>query len=352
MSGQLADLVACDAVWLAGDGPHADIVVATRARLARNLAGFPFPHRAGPAALATISADLGRQLRRLPELTGGWTVDVGACEPRARQVLREKLLAGAELLTTPEHRTLIAGRDLAHVALLNAEDHLHLCAWRSGFAPGAAMTAAQAMDDALGGAFEPAFSEDCGYLTSSPGNVGTGLRLTAVLHLPGLVMADEIDKVLNALRQLEFGVRGLAGEGRTIRGALFRVGNLTTLGRDEAEIAEDFAVHVGKVIVYERAARDLLVGRDRRGLEDLAWRGLAALGHARLLTTQETWDCLSHARLGAGLDLIPGRDWSVYNRLLVRHQGAHLELAAGRALDVREKSAARADLLREHFAAW
>jgi len=164
-------------------------------------------------------------------------------------------------------------------------------------------------------------------------------------------MADEIDKVLNAMRQLEFGVRGLAGEGRTVRGALFRIGNLTTLGRDESEIAEDFAVHVGKVILYERAARELLVGRDRRALEDLAWRGLATLGTARLMTTQETWDCLSHARLGAGLDLIPGRDWSVYNRLLVRHQGAHLELAAGRALDSRGKAAARADLLREHFAA-
>jgi protein arginine kinase len=351
MSGLLADLAACDAVWMAGDGPHGDIVLATRARLIRNLAGFPFPHRAGPAELATIAADLGRQLRRLPELAGGWTVDVAACEARSRQVLREKLLAGAELLMTPEHRAVVAGRDLGHVALLNAEDHLQLCAWRSGFAPIEALAAVQGMDGALGGAFEPAFSEDCGYLTSSPGNVGTGLRLTAVLHLPGLVMADEIDKVLNALRQLEFGVRGLAGEGRTVRGALFRIGNLTTLGRDESEIAEDFAVHVGKVILYERAARELLMGRDRRGLEDLAWRGLAVLGHARLLSTQETWDCLSQARLGAGLDLVPGRDWSIYNRLLVRHQSAHLELAAGRALDSREKAAARADLLREHFAA-
>lgn len=351
MSGRLADLVACDAVWLAGDGPQADIVLSTRARLARNVAGFPFPHRAGAAALATISADLGRQLQRLPGLTGGWTVDVGACEPRARQMLREKLLTGAELLTAPEHRVLIAGRDLAQVALLNAEDHLRLCAWRSGFAPGEALAAALAMDDALAGAFEPAFSQDCGYLTSSPANVGTGLRLTAVLHLPGLVMADEIDKVLNALRQLEFGVRGLAGEGRAVRGALFRVGNLTTLGRDEAEIAEDFTVHVGKVVAYERAARELLLGRDRRGLEDLAWRGLAALQHARLMSNQETWDCLSHARLGADLELTPGRDWSLYNRMLVRHQGAHLELAAGRALDAREKSAARADLLRELLAA-
>ena len=347
----LTDLAGVDADWLAGDGPQGDIVLATRARLARNLAGFPFPHRADAAALATITADLGRHLRRLREFSPGWTVDVAACETRSRQLLREKMLAGANLLAVPEHRALVAGHDLAHIALLNAEDHLQLCAWRSGFAPAEALAAALAMDDRLAGAFEPAFSEDYGYLTSSPGNVGTGLRLTAVLHLPALVMADEIDKVLNALRQLEFGVRGLAGEGRTVRGALFRIGNLTTLGRDEAEIAEDFNAHVGKVIIYERAARELLLGRDRRALEDLVERSRATLGHARLMTSQEAWDSLSLARLGAGLGLIPGPGWGVFNRLLVRHQGAHLELAAGRIIDGRGKSAARADLLREFFAA-
>ena len=350
MSGTLAALAAVDAAWLDGLGPDGDIVLATRARLARNLAGFPFPHRAGPEALATISVDLGRRLRRLPEFVDGFSVDLAACEPRSRQLLREKMLAGDDLLAVPEHRVLVAGPDLSYVALLNGEDHLRLCAWQSGFAPDTALAAALRLDDQLAGAYEPAFSQEQGFLTASPGNVGTGLRLSAVLHLPGLVMADEIDKVLNALRQLEFGVRGLAGEGRTVRGALFRIGNLTTLGRDEAEIAGDFAAHVGKVIVHERAARELLLGRDRRALEDLAWRGRAALANARLLTTHETWDCLSHARLGGGLGLVPAPDWGVFNRLLVRNQGAHLELAAGLRLDGRERSAARADLLREYFA--
>lgn len=351
MNPILEELAATDAAWLAGDGPQADIVLATRARLARNLAGFPFPHRAGDAALATITADLGRQLRRLPEFVPGWTVDVAACEPRSRQLLREKLVAGADLLAHPDHRALLAGADLSHVALLQAEDHLQLCAWRSGFAPAEALAAVLAMDDRLAGAFAPAFSDEYGYLTASPGNVGTGLRLSAVLHLPALVMADEIDKVLNALRQLEFGVRGLAGEGRTIRGALFRIGNLTTLGRDEAEIAEDFNAHVGKVIIYERAARELMLERDRRALEDLVWRARTTLAHARLMTAQEAWDGLSHARLGVGTGLVEGPDWGVFNRLLVRHQGAHLELGAGRTLDSRARSAARADLLREFFAA-
>lgn len=351
MSAMLQAIAARDAAWLDGTGPEADIVLATRARLARNLTDFPFPHRAPDAALATIAIDLGRRLGAAPGMADGFNVDLGACEPRSRQVLREKLLAGDDLLAAPEHRALVAGPDLSLVALVNGEDHLRLCAWRSGLAPLEALAAALELDEALSGAYEPAFSQEQGFLTASPGNVGTGLRLSAVLHLPGLVMADEIDKVLNALRQLEFGVRGLAGEGRTVRGALFRIGNLTTLGRDEAEIAADFALHVGKVIGHERAARELLAARDRVGLEDLACRGCAALAHARLMSTQETWDCLSHARLGRGLGLVAAPDWGVFNRLLVRHQGAHLELAAGRRLDGRERSAARSDLLRAHFAA-
>jgi protein arginine kinase len=275
-------------------------------------------------------------LRRLPGLADGWSIEVGACEPRSRQLLREKMLAGPDLLANPEHRVLVAARDLSgRPGCSMPRTTCRLCAWRSGFDPVAALADAMGLDDGLAGSFEPAFSEDYGYLTASPGNVGTGLRLTAVLHLPALVMADEIDKVLNALRQLEFGVRGLAGEGRTVRGALFRVGNLTTLGRDEGEITEDFAAHVGKVISYERAARELLLARDRRGLEDLAWRGRAALEHARLMTAQEAWDSLSHARLGTGVGLVPGSaDRPVppggsSNRLLVRQQGAHLELTAG-----------------------
>lgn len=351
MNDVLGQLAARDAAWLDGDGPHADVVVATRARLARNLAGVPFPDRLSAPERATISADLARQLRRLPALTEGWTLEAGACAPGARRILVEKMLAGADLLAAPDQRTLVAAADLGLSALLNVEDHLQLCAWRSGFAPVEALAAVLALDDALEPACAPAFSEDVGYLTASPANVGTGLRLGAVLHLPGLVMADEIDKVLNALRQLGFGVRGLAGEGRTVRGAMFRVANLATLGRDEAEIAEDFALHVGKVIAYERGARELVLARDRLALEDLAWRGRAALGNARLLTAQEAWDCLSHARLGAGLGLLPGPGWDVFNRLLVRHQSGHLELAAGRVLDGRERGAARAGLLRAFFAA-
>ncbi len=172
-----------------------------------------------------------------------------------------------------------------------------------------------------------------------------------MLHLPGLVLVGEIEKVLNALRQLQFSVRGLFGEGSAVRGALFQISNLITLGRDEAEIADDFRAHVGKIITYERSARDQLYGRDHLGIEDMVHRSWAILANSRVITAQEAFDCLSNVRLGVGLGLLPAVDPGRLNQLTVEHQTAHLEIEAGRSLSGRDKGACRAALMREFFAA-
>ncbi len=152
------------------------------------------------------------------------------------------------------------------------------------------------------------------------------------------------------MRQLQFFVRGLFGDGQTVRGALFRISNLITLGRDEDEIADDFRRHVGRVLKYERLAREQFQDRDPLGLEDMAWRSLASVGSARLITAQEAFDRLSSIRLGVGLGILPHVPPGVLNRALVAQQTGHLELSAGSRLEGRERSAARAAFLRELFA--
>ncbi len=337
-------------LWLDGLGPASDIVVSTRARLARNLKAFPFPHHASDVELGTVHGDLARRLPQLPEFSGGWTLDMALLQPTMHTALQEMSLASPALVKDPRHRGLVLGPDLDRAVMINEKDHLRLVAYRAGFDPAAALSRVMQLDDHLEGEIEPAFAEDLGFLTASPVDVGTGLHVSALLHLPGLVLAGEIDKVLNALRQLQFSVRGMSAEGSTVRGALFRVSNLITLGRDEQEIVEDFQVHVGKIIIYERAARDQLYARDSLGLEDMAHRSLAAVRHARLITSQEAFDHLSSIRLGSGLGILDPQDPGMLNRILMQQQTAHLELAAGRTLVGRDKSAARAALLREVFA--
>ncbi|MCK9995413.1 MAG: ATP--guanido phosphotransferase [Candidatus Krumholzibacteria bacterium] len=340
-----------EADWLDAGGPASDIVVSTRVRLARNLETFPFPHHASAVELGTIFGDLARRLPRFPEFSGGWLLDMDQLEPNMRRVLQEMNLASPALVKVPQHRGLVLSPRLDRAVMINEKDHIHLVAFRAGFDPSGALVDVLRIDSHLEQEVEPAFAEDLGYLTASPADVGTGLHVSSLIHLPGLVLAGEIDKVLNALRQLQFSVRGLLGEGSTVRGALFRIANLVTLGKDEQEIAEDFQVHVGKIIIYERSARDQLYARDPLGIEDMVHRSLATVRQSRLITAQETFDHLSNIRLGAGLGVLEPLQPGILNRVLMQQQAGHLEMAAGRPLASREKSAARAALLREVFAA-
>lgn len=336
---------------LLDSGPASDIVVSTRVRLARNLNAFPFPHHASAVELGTVCGVLTRSVPRFPEFSGGWLLDMDQLDANMRKVLLEMSLASSALIKEPRHRGLILSPQLDRAAMINEKDHIRLMSFRAGFDPVAALEDALQVDARLENEVEPAFAEDLGYLTASPMDVGTGLNVSALVHLPGLVLVGEIDKVLNALRQLQFSVRGLVGDGSTVRGALFWISNLVTLGKDEQEIAEDFRIHVGKVVIYERAARDQLYARDSLGIEDMVHRSLATIKRSRLITAQETFDHLSNIRLGVGLGVLEPLRPGLLNRVLVQHQTAHLELAAGRPLASREKSAARADLLREIFAA-
>ncbi|MBU8872004.1 MAG: hypothetical protein KOO60_14145, partial [Gemmatimonadales bacterium] len=227
--------------------------------------------------------------------------------------------------------------------------HLHLVAYKSGFDPVGALAGVMTLDSLIEEEIEPAFDPELGYLTASPAGVGTGLILSVHLHLPGLVLAGEIEKVCNALNQLQFKVQGLYGKGRSVRGAIFQVSNLVTLGLSEEDLAGDFEFHIGRLIQHEQSARQQLLARDEVGVLDMAHRNLAVLRQARLITSQEAVDRLSHVRLGVDLGLLEGLDNRGLNEALCRIQPAHLEIAAGCPLPKRKVSSARADFLRNHL---
>jgi len=334
-------------VWVAQTGALAEIVLCTRVRLARNVAGEPFPGNASPRDQERLATDLAAVLAGLPSLTGASRFELAGLEKDELLCLRELHLLGGG--GEEAGGVLLIGADVDRVAFMGGEDHVRLQAWRAGLDPDGALAVAQAMDAELEGEVEPAFSEDLGYLTASPANLGTGLRIAAILHLPGLVLSDEIEKVLNALRQLQFAVRGLDGNGGTVRGSLFVIANMVSLGLAEEEMVEDFRSNVQKIVTYERLAREQLFGRDAVGLEDLAWRSLATLRAARLISGQETWDRLSNVRLGVDQGVLPELPGALLNRAMLGAQSGHLALAAGRSLAGRERGEARAEFLRGLF---
>jgi len=337
------------ACWLDGSGPAADVVVSTRVRLARNLAGIRFPHRDGETQLNRQRRQLAEQLQRWPAFADAWSRDLAVRDDLERRALVEMHLASPDLLREPEGRGLVVSRDRSHAVMINEEDHLRIQVFRSGFDPAAACEDALACDTELEGELEFAYSDEFGYLTACPTNVGTGCRLSVLIHLPGLVLGGEIEKVLNSLRQLQFAVRGLYGEGSAVQGALFQISNLATLGRSEPDLAAEFARHVAKVVQYERMALDRLYRREPSTLEDLAHRALALIRQARLMSGQEAFDRLSQVRLGVVLGILPSIGMGRLNAALVQHQPAHLQLAVEHALAPEQRAVRRATFLRGLF---
>jgi len=335
-----------DLPWLDGSGDAADVVVSTRVRLARNLTGAAFTHGNDASLLDRRRRDLAERLLNCPSFDDAWSLDLVAIDDLERRALEEMHLASPDLLREPEGRGLVISRDRSRAVMINEEDHLRLQVFRAGLDPLAACTEALACDVELEGELDLAYSDEFGYLTACPTNVGTGCRLSALIHLPGLVLGGEIGKILNSLRQLQFAVRGLFGEGSAVRGALFQISNLATLGQSEQDLAVEFSRRVTKVVQYERMALERIYDRDRMAVEELSHRALAGLQQARVLTSQEAFDRLSQVRLGVVLDILPRIDMARLNAALVRHQTAHLQLAAGHAASQTERAVMRADFMR------
>jgi len=332
--------------WLDGSGGAADVVVSTRVRLARNLAGAAFPHREDEEQLHRRRRDLVERLERCPAFDGAWSLDLAVMEELQRKALVEMHLASPDLLRDVGGRGLVVSRDRRRAVMLNEEDHLRLQVFRAGLDPLEACADALRCDAELESEMDLAYSDEFGYLTACPTNVGTGCRVSVLIHLPGLVLGGEIEKILNSLRQLQIAVRGLFGEGSAVRGALFQISNLATLGRSEQDLVAEFSRRVAKVVQYERMAVERIYERDRLAVEDLCHRSLALLQHARVLTSQEAFDRISQVRLGVMLKVLPPIDMGLLNGLLVHHQSAHLQLDAGRAVPPVERGAIRAELLR------
>lgn len=350
-SGEILDLLhAQPAAWLDGSGPAGETVLFTQARLSRNVAGFHFPIQAGTGELATILAEMETWLTQSPFAAGWHFLDLEDLADWQRKLLLEKHLVTARSIREPLHCGLLASPGGSLTGLVNEEDHLRLTATCPGFDPAAATAAVAGFETELEKEFGFAYQEDLGYLTSWPGSLGTGLHLATVLHLPGLVLADEIDKIINAMQQLRFTMRGLYGRGGTVRGCLFLITSQVTLGCDEEEITNDFSYHVGKVLLHESSARQQLHARDRLWLEDLVHRSFAVLRSARLITSQETFDRLSHLRLGVGLGILPELGPGLLNRLVLGQQGAHLQHAAGESLTGNDRARVRASFLRNELA--
>jgi protein arginine kinase len=354
MSGPARDieqLAHTPSPWLDGTGPRADLVVSTRVRLARNLTQVPFTHRARDEQLQGVLASVTGAAARTPSFGDGWLIRMDAIPAVDRQVLVERHLVSHELSDGARPRALLVGPRETLALMINEEDHLRLQGMSSGFALHDAYALADAADRELEQSLEFAFSDELGYLTACPTNTGTGMRASVLVHLPALVLLQEIQKVLKGITQVGLNVRGLYGEHSDVMGNLFQVSNQTTLGRSEQESIDSLERVTRQVLDAEEGARERLMRDARVQIEDKVWRAYGLLRHCRTVSSQEVINLCSAVRLGVSLGFAGLPRIGVINDLLVLTQPAHLQRSQGGELTPAERNVVRARLVRGRLSA-
>ncbi|MGH7507190.1 MAG: protein arginine kinase [Longimicrobiales bacterium] len=340
--------------WLEASGPHADIVLSTRVRLARNLQGHAFSPRIRDSEREQIFHEV-REAADRSALKGGITLDLASLAPASRKVLLERHLISRELAgektETPARGAglLIGPRDTMGV-MINEEDHLRLQALLSGLRLQDAYRRVDRLDEELGSFLSFAYHHEFGYLTSCPTNAGTGLRASILIHLPGLVLTKEIGRVLQGISQVGLTFRGLYGEGSEVVGNFFQISNQTTLGKSEEDLIEHLQKIAGQVIQYELNARKVLMRDAPTVIEDKIWRAYGLLRFARALTFDEVMNLLSGVRLGVSMNLLSGLRVYTLNKIMIYTQSAHLEQSAGHPLPEQEADLHRATYVRRILA--
>lgn len=346
---ELSKLASAAGAWLRGDGPESGIVVSTRVRLARNIAGYPFLKRMTPDQQAEVCDQLRRAADELDLIDKPTFIDLDSASELDRQLLTERHLISRELATVSGPRGVLFGSNETAGLMINEEDHIRMQVLRSGLQLEACWEQASEMDDRLESRIDFAFDDRLGYLSACPTNVGTGLRVSVMIHLPALVITRQIEKVFQAVARMRLAVRGLYGEGTEASGDFYQISNQVTLGKSEPEIIETLGLTIPRVIEYERKARETLARESEVFLDDRIWRAVGMLTHARQMSSEEAMSLLSAVRMGLHVGRLSGVDLATLNRLFITSQPGHLQVIKGRMLNPQERDVVRADYVRKAF---
>ncbi|MGE4282462.1 MAG: protein arginine kinase [Clostridia bacterium] len=337
------------AAWYIEKGPEGDVVISSRVRLARNFNSIPFPARMNrEQGLEVIekckSAILGSEKPLLKEYK---YVSISELDVVEKQVMVEKHLISPEMLQEAHSRGAMLSHDEKVSIMINEEDHLRIQCLFSGMQVDEAWKLSNQIDDIFEETIEYAYHENYGYLTCCPTNVGTGLRASAMVHLPALTITGYINSILNAVSKLGIAVRGIYGEGSEARGSILQISNQVTLGIPEQEVLENLKTIVNQITDQERAARNSLLKNSRLKLEDRLYRSYGIFSNARIMTSEEFMKLLSDVRLGVNLDIIKNITIETLNELMVATQPASIMQEYGRQLGPEERDVKRAELIRE-----
>ena len=330
-------------------GPHDRIVMSSRVRLARNLRSLAFPGWAKKAERVKSLEVIRPAVESLSQLVGAFSETMDNLPPLDKQILVERHLISREHAAKSVGSGLVLNKEESLCVMINEEDHMRMQALRPGLQIRQAWMAIDQVDSELETRLEYAFSSELGYLTACPTNLGTGILVSAMLHLPGLVLSEQINQIIQSVNKLGLAVRGLYGEGTEALGNVFQVSNQMTLGEAENDIVERLNKVLLQIIEHEENARATLLEKKPKMVYNHIGRAYGILANAHSISSKETMNLLSLMRLGVDLEEFTSKDRALVDELFIITQPAHLQKQFTEKLGAEERDLLRADMLRERL---
>lgn len=336
-------------LWYEEIGPNGDIVLSSRVRLARNLAKYPFPNKADKAAFEKVIEEINNSSALMKKENKIDYTDVNSLSPIDRQQLVEKHIISKEMAAGNAPRGILTNKDESLSVMINEEDHLRIQSLLPGLQHENAYRMCSDFEEKLGERIAYAYNDTFGYLTSCPTNAGTGLRASAMMHLPGLTMSGMMKRILEACGKFGVAVRGVYGENSEAAGQIYQISNQITLGQTEEDIINNMVHIIGQIAEQERAVRAELYKRDPIGFEDGIYRAYGILSSARRISGIEAMELISTLRTGVDMNLIDFPNQETLNRLLIEIQPANISKMSELATDPASRDKYRADLIRKYL---
>ncbi len=346
---KIEDLLKSPSEWFRTEGPNSKIVLSSRVRFARNLRNFPFPGWAKKPDRQKALELILPAVEQLPEMSTSFSDSMDNVVAIDKQVLVERHLISREHAAKNVGSGVVINDKETVSVMINEEDHLRMQALKSGLQLKNVFKLIDKVDSELEESLDFAFSPKLGYLTACPTNVGTGMRASAMVHLPAMVLSDQINQVVQAVNKLGLAVRGLYGEGTEALGNVFQVSNQVTLGEKENDVIERLNKVILQIIEHEENARTTLLEKKPRIVYDQLGRAYGILTNAHTVSSKEALNLLSLLRMGVDLELFPTGTRGVVDELFIISQPAHVQKAAERKLTAEERDSFRADLIRQRL---
>ena len=331
------------------EGPSNKIVWSSRVRLARNITNTPFPGWAKKSVRVDAFQKIRKNVLKLNKMKGSFETEMDQLSTLEKQILVERHIISREHAAKSNGSGLVLSKDESISVMINEEDHLRMQALLPGLQIKDAWLTIDKFDSQLEKGLEFAYSKKRGYLTACPTNLGTGIRVSAMLHLPGLVLSEQINQIIQAVNKLGLAVRGLYGEGTEALGNVFQVSNQMTLGETEGDIIERLNKVLLQIVDHEENARIKLIDSKPKMLYNHIGRAYGILANAHSISSKETMNLLSLLRLGMDIQMFPGTSQSLINELIIITQPAHLQKANDGKLSAEKRDLLRSDLLRSRL---